>query len=119
MGNNKKPIAGADEILSAGALRTRVLELSNGLAVRIRELSGRERFDLAEMSERNRWEVMVWMAHRGLVVPEITVEQMDEMQPTLVQEIAEAVMDMSGISESAQEQSGNESATVKLASGGS
>ena len=116
---NKKPLAGADEIIGASRLRERTIDLSNGLTVRIRELSGRDRFELAEQSEANRWDVMVWMAQRGLVVPELTIEQIDGMQPLVVHEIAEAVMDMSGVSETAQEQAGKSSGTVMLATGGS
>lgn len=104
MAKDKKASTLAD-LQHAGKPRTETVELEDGeFIVTVRELSGAERFEFAKLAEVGTWETYRWLAHRGLVDPELESEDdLDTIRPEWVMAIAGAVMKLSGIAEESEE----------------
>lgn len=104
-----KKTASLAQLQVASEPRTRDVELADGLSVTVRELSGRERFELVDKADDNRWDVMLWIASLALVDPLLSVEELDKLRPEFVKAIADAVMELSGVYEGAEDDAGKES----------
>jgi len=82
--------------------------------VLVRELSGRERFDAGQKAEdANQWDVMLWMCDLGIVEPRPKdVAELEKIKPEWIQKIAAAIMKLSGMTMTTEDDAGKESAEV-------
>jgi hypothetical protein len=83
-------------------------------SVWVRELSGRERWDASmKAGEENQWDVMLWMCDIGIVSPRpASIDDLEKIKPEWVKEIAQAIMQLSGMSIDEVEDAEKESAEV-------
>ena len=81
--------------------------------VTIREMTGRERFELSDLPDGSKWDTLTYVAFTGLVDPRPeTIEEMDGLKTEWVVSVANAVLNISGMSNDADEEAENESASV-------
>lgn len=80
----------------------------------VRELSGRERFEAGEKADViNSWELMLWVCEKGIVSPRPgSVEELEQIKPEWVKEIAQAIMELSGMTFEAKDDAEKGSAEV-------
>jgi len=80
----------------------------------VRELSGRERFDAGTKAEdANQWDVMLWMCDLGIVEPRPkSIEELETIKPEWIQKIAAAIMLLSGMSMTTEDDAEKGSAEV-------
>lgn len=83
-------------------------------SVLVRELSGRERFEAGQKAEdANQWEVMLWMCDLGIVEPRPKdIDELERIKPEWIKDIAAAIMHLSGMTITAEEDAEKESAAV-------
>lgn len=84
--------------------------------VLVRELSGRERFDAgatAESDDKDHWDLMLMLCDIGIVEPRPkSIEELEKIKPEWVQLIAQAIMQLSGMSIKDEDDAEKESAAV-------
>lgn len=108
----KQPAVSIHDLIADSAPETKVIEVG-GHNVKIQELSGRDRFALASKAEENQWDVLLWVASLGLIEPSFqSVEELEQLKPEWIVVIANAVLELSGVSEDAVADAENESGDV-------
>lgn len=86
--------------------------------IEIRELTGRERFELAEKESDPRWDTMLWLCMKGMTQPTVeSTDELEQLRPEWIAEIATAIMGISGVTEEAVEAAGKESENVTAIGG--
>lgn len=106
------PIASTfDALKKASEPATKMVELEDGpavLRVVVRELNGRERFAMTGEFETD-YERMLHMAHIGMVEPASPgIDELNELRPEWVMQIAMGIAELSGIHADAEEESEND-----------
>ncbi len=115
---NDQPIASFELLAEAGKLPEKVIELDEGVHVKVRALSGSERFQFSQLDQEDRWGVVLHLARIGLVEPSLADEDdLDRLQPEWIKEIAEAVMNLSGIDEESADEAEKKPETPSRNSG--
>jgi hypothetical protein len=101
------------DIIADSEPATMEVELGDNVIL-VRELSGRERFDASEKAtEADQWGVMLWMCDLGIVEPRPKdISDLEKIKPEWVQQIAAAIMQLSGMSVGEVDDAEKESAAV-------
>lgn len=108
-----------DDLIKASEPASEVVKVDD-FEVTVRELTGAERFEFGlEHAEANKWETYRWLAFKGMVDPAPeTEDELDSIKPEWVLAISAAVMRLSGILESSEEDAEKKSeATTDTGSG--
>lgn len=107
-----------DELVASAAPEQKQIAVADTL-ITVQELSGEDRFEVIDRADEPRWQLMRWIAFRGMVEPTKPAEEsdLDKLSADHVLEIANAVCDLSGISEDAVDEAGKESASVAAIGG--
>ena len=101
-------------IIADSEPRTVEVELGDNNTILVRELSGRERFDAGQKAEdKNQWDTMLWMCDIGIVEPRPKdVAELEKIKPEWIKDIAAAIMELSGMTITEEEDAEKESAAV-------
>lgn len=104
----KNKIATFKELIADSEPQTAVVEVG-GHRIQVKELSGADRFELAERVDTTRWELLTWVCMQGMTDPKPeTVEDLNVLRPEWIMKIATTITDLSGLSDDAVEDAGEE-----------
>lgn len=99
-------------MLADSELKKKTIQVG-GHSVTIIEMTGRQRFELSERADDTRFDTLLWVAFNGIVDPvPPSLEDFEQLRIEWITEIANAVLELSGLATDDEEEAGNGLASV-------
>lgn len=99
-------------LIADSELKSETIEVGDHSII-VQEMTGRQRFELSEKEQDNRWDTLLWVCSTGIVEPKpADMAELEQIRPEWIVEIANSILRISGLEANAEEEAGNESASV-------